>query len=209
MKTENRRKPTATRKEEIIRAVLKIVGRRGMAALTTTALAKEVGVTSGALFRHFHSRDEMLLETVRHAAERIARTFPDPNLPPLERLLALAQNRVRLLGADPGLAWFLRSEQAYLAIPEEGVEILRTIVARSRKFMLAALKEGVAGGEIRGDIDAETLLVPVVGTIHALIGMPGVHRSIARGADDVLDALATLLAPPGGARTISHSPMKE
>lgn len=189
------RKPGAERREEIARAVLRIVGERGLTALTTAAVAEEIGVTSGALFRHVASRDEMLEEAVRHAAARIEGTFPDPSLPPLDRLLGLAGNRVRLLASEPGLAWLLLSEQAFLTLPAEGVDRLRGLAERSGRYLLDALCEGVEKGAVRDDVEPETLLVIVKGAIHALVPMRGVHKGGARGADRVLDALRHLLAP--------------
>ncbi len=194
------RRPAAERREEIARAALRIAGERGLPALTTAALAAEVGLTTGALFRHFASVDEILLEAARYGVARIDETFPDPAAPPLERLLELARNRVRLLGGDPSLAWLVRSEQAHLALPEEGVALLRDLVKRSRAFLLAALRDGAAAGVIRDDVEPELLLVPVMGTIHTLIGMPGVHGAAARRRhalpERVLEALALVLAPP-------------
>jgi AcrR family transcriptional regulator len=170
------RKPTAERREEIVTAVLGIIGRRGLTSLTTSTLAAEVGVTSGALFRHFESRDDILREVVRHAVARIDRTFPDESLPPVERLFTLARNRIRLLGPDPGLAWLLRSQQAYLTLPEDAVDKLRVVARRSRRFLLKAIRDGAAEGSIRSDIPPEVLLVPVIGTIHTLIGTPGASQ---------------------------------
>jgi len=194
------RKPAADRREEIARAVLRIIGERGLTSLTTASLAAEVGVTTGALFRHFASLDEILSETVRYGVAKIENTFPDPALPPIDRILALARNRVRILGADPGLGWLLRSDQAYLTLPEDAVRRLRDVVRRTRQCLLRALREGAAAGSIRSDIEPEVLLVPVLGTIHAVIGMPGVHRQVPRGRqrnpERVLLALARLLAPP-------------
>lgn len=193
------RKPASVRREEIARAVLRIVGERGYPALTTATLAEEVGVTTGALFRHFASLEEILRETAAHAIARIEETFPDPSLPPMTRILELAKNRMRVLGPDPGLSWLLRSDQAPLVLPADAVETLRAVVARSRKFVLDAVREGVSDGSIRSDIEPEILVVPILGTIHALIGMSGVHRYATGGRtnvpDRVLDALATLLAP--------------
>jgi AcrR family transcriptional regulator len=191
------------RREEIARAVLRIIGERGLTSLTTSNLAAEVGLTSGALFRHFASQDEILRETTRHAVARIEATFPDEPLSPVDRLLALARNRVRVLGADPGLAWFLRSEQAALALPQDAAGLLRDLVIRSKKYLLAAIREGVADGSIRDDIDPEVLLVPVLGTIHTLIGMSGVQRTSSRrrpSTERVLAGLARLLARPGRGR---------
>ena len=197
------RKPSAVRREEIAVAALRIIGERGIASLTTTSLAAEVGVTSGALFRHFDSREAMLQEAAQHALARIEATFPDPTLSALERLLALARNRVRIVGADPGVAWVLRSEQAYLSLPADAVAQLQDLVKRSKRFVLTALKDGAAEGTIRTDIAPEILFVPVMGTIHALIGMAGIHATAGRTrgstAERVLAALMILLAPADGA----------
>jgi AcrR family transcriptional regulator len=197
------RKPTADRRQEIAQAVLRIIGERGLTSLTTAAIAAEIGVTNGALYRHFSSLDEILVETVRQGVVKIESTFPDPALPPIERLLALARSRVRLLGDDPGLVWLLRSEQAYLALPQDAVGLLRGIVRRSRAFVLGTLRDGATDGSIRDDIEPELLLVPVVATIHAVIGRSPAQRGRSRGSqpdpERVLLALARLLAPPGAA----------
>ncbi|MCZ7607931.1 MAG: TetR/AcrR family transcriptional regulator [Planctomycetota bacterium] len=191
------RKPSSERREEIVLAVLRIIGERGLTSLSTSSLAEEVGVTTGALFRHFHSREEILAEVVRHALARIEETFPGDSLPPLERLRQLAINRVRLLSENPGLSWLLRSEQAYLELPEASVELLRDAVKRSRRFLLDALREGAQRGEIRDDIEPELLLVPILGTIHALAGSPGLQRHSARDhqPDRIISALLQMLAP--------------
>lgn len=199
------RKSRVERREEIARAVLRIIGERGLTTLTTANLAAEVGVTSGALYRHFASLDEILIETVRFGVERIEASFPDPAAPPLERLSRLADARVRLLRRDRGLAWLLRSDQAYLVLPEEAVRSLRDIVRRSRGFLLEALSEGAGDGSIRRDIEPEILLVTVLGTIHALIGSgdprPAPDPGGAPRSDRVLSGLARLLRPQGDAGT--------
>jgi AcrR family transcriptional regulator len=194
------RRPTAERRTEIAEAALRIIGERGLTSLTTATLAAEVGVTSGALFRHFTSRDAILAESVRCAVERIEATFPDPALAPPERVLELARSRVRLLGSDPGLAWLLRSDQAYLTMPESAVTQLRDLVVRTRKYLFDAIRQGAADGTIRNDIEPEVLVLTVMGTIHALIGLTGLHRQAtsARRPDTerVLSGLARLVAPP-------------
>ncbi len=194
------RKPTSERREEIARAVLRIIGEQGLTSLTTTRLAQEVGFTSGALFRHFASLDEMLSEAARYGLARIEETFPDECLPPLDRLMELAKARVLLLGSDPGLAWLVRSEQARLTLPEPAVLLLQDLVTRSKQFILKALREAAEQGSVRADIEPEILMVPVMGTIHALIGMQGIHRcetdELGRAPQRVLAALVRLLEPP-------------
>lgn len=194
------RKPAAERREEILGAVCRIIGESGLSSLTTTVLAGRVGVTSGALFRHFASRDEILDGAVSYALARIGATYPDPALSPLERLLALGRNRIALFRAEPGIAWLLRSEEASLSLPPHAVARLREQVDRSGRYLLDTIREGVAEGTIRADIEPEHLRIIVMGTIHALAGMPGVHqearKSRRRDPEPVLAALERLIAAP-------------
>ncbi len=199
------RKSSAHRREEIAIAVLHIIGRRGLTSLTMYTLAKQIGVTSGALFRHFKTRDDILREVVRHGVAKIDQTFPDKSLPPLERLFTLARNRIELLGPDPGLAWLLRSEQAYLTLPKDAVDELRDVAQRSRRFLLKAIRDGAADGSIRSDIPPDVLLVPIIGTIHTLIGTPGaIQQSQSkqdRNTTRVLDALKRMIVTPGNVKS--------
>ncbi|MGD8412592.1 MAG: TetR/AcrR family transcriptional regulator [Candidatus Latescibacterota bacterium] len=199
------RKPGAERREEIFQAVFRIVGERGVTSLTTTALAEEIGVSTGALFRHFRSRDAILQEAVEYALVRIEETFPPAHLPPVERMLRLARNRVHLFESDPGLGWLVRSEQAYLTLPAGAVKRLRALVERSTDYIREAIRDGVAQGSIRSDIEPEALLIVVMGTVHALVGGSGMHRRSvrqrSRNRDRVLAALARLLSPDGARET--------
>jgi AcrR family transcriptional regulator len=204
------RKRAAERRQEIGEAVLRIAGREGVTALTTAKLAEEVALTTGALFRHFPTLDDVLREAVRLGLEKMESTFPDRSLPPLERISALARNRVAIFSRDPGLAWLVRSEQALLVLPKDAVASLQEFVSRSRRFLLDAIREGARQGVIRRDIEPEALLVSVAGTIHALVGMPGIHR-LARGSrsvapERVLSGLMRMLAPtPRGTRKVKRA----
>jgi AcrR family transcriptional regulator len=191
------RKPAAERREEIAEAALRLIGEGGTAAVTTTRLAEAVGVSSGAPFRHFGSLDAVLVAAIRLAAARIDETLPPPDLLPLERLECLAQARVALFAAEPGLAWLLRSDAALSTLPPEAVADLKGVVKRSRAFIRQALEEAVDQGLVRGDVPMPVLMLAFTSTVHALIGLPGLQalgsRSLTR--EDALEGLFRLLQP--------------
>ena len=176
MKIQTRKK-TVERKKEIVEAVLRIVGERGLTSLSTKTIAEEVGVTTGALFRHFTSLQEILREVTKFAISQIEETFPDDSLAPLERIKLLAKNRIMLLNSCNGLAWLLKSEQAFLTLPMDSVESLRSIMKQSKRFLLKSIKDGISEGSIRNDIDPEILIIPIMGTIHSMIVLPGMKNS--------------------------------
>jgi AcrR family transcriptional regulator len=171
------RKNTVERKKEIVDAVLRIIGERGLTSLSTKTIAEEVGVTTGALFRHFPSLQEILREVTRFAISQIEDTFPDESIAPLERIKLLAKNRIMLLNTCNGLAWLLKSEQAFLTLPMDSVESLRSMMKQSKRFLLKSIKDGISEGSIRNDIEPEILIVPIMGTIHSMIGMPRMKNS--------------------------------
>jgi len=187
------RKPADVRRREIADAVLQVIGEHGASALTASRIAEEVGVTSGALFRHFASLEEILDAAVDAGIERVEATFPAQDLPPTGRLRSLATARIELLAGNPGLTWLLMSDQVYLTVSAQSVARLRKLVRRSRAFLMDALREGMADGSLRSDISAESMLVVFTGTVHATIGAAGVHRT-RKPMRDVLDALFTLIS---------------
>jgi len=161
------RKRDGGRKSDIADAILKIASREGIGAFTMERLARELGVTSGALFRHFPSRTSMLNEAARLAVTRLEATFPPAPLPPLERLRQFLVARSRLAAEHGGIPQLVFSEQFGKALPPKGSRAVREIVLRTRDFVVEALREAAARGEVRQDLPAEELALTVIGTVFA------------------------------------------
>jgi AcrR family transcriptional regulator len=180
---------------EIADAALRIIGSRGITGLTTAALAAELGVSPGAPFRHFKSRAEILEAVARRIAGLIGTTFPDPGLPPLERLEGLFRARAEMLGKASGIARLIFSDQFTKALPPEAAVHIHGVVKQTRAFVLQALRDAAEGGLIRGDIPPEDLLVPVMGTLQHLgflAALPPGGRNFKR--PDPAHIVATLFA---------------
>ncbi len=160
-------KPSIGRRTEIADAILKIAGQEGIGALTMERLGREVGVTSGALFRHFPSRTAMLNEAAHRAVTLLETTFPPLALPPLDRVRQLVVARSILAAEHGGIPHLVFSEQFGRALPPKGARALRGIVLRTRDFLVEALREAGAREEVRRDIPAEDLALTVIGTIFA------------------------------------------
>jgi AcrR family transcriptional regulator len=57
--------PPANTREKLMRAAMDIVAADGFPAATTASIAERVGMAEGTLYRHFKSKDELLIETYR------------------------------------------------------------------------------------------------------------------------------------------------
>jgi AcrR family transcriptional regulator len=193
-----RRKTSPERRHEIAAAVLDLIGRRGASALTAATIADTVGVTSGALFKHFKTTDAMLEAAVDMALELARDCFPDEELAALERLQGLLLERVATIRKNPGLAWLLLSEQAYLTIPAPAIQRLRGLVRESRAYLVNALEQAIREGALRPDVPMETMLVLFTGAVHRLASTGDVHKKTAKPKNtpspaEVMDTLCHLL----------------
>lgn len=73
--TDVRDQTIPDRRREIIAVSARMFQERGYAGTTVRDIAREVGITSGSIFHHFGSKEEVLLQVVeeglRHATTRI------------------------------------------------------------------------------------------------------------------------------------------
>ena len=162
-----KRKADGSRRTDIADAILRVAGREGIGALTMERVGREVGVTSGALFRHFPSRAAMLNEAARRAVALLETTFPPADLAPLDRLRRFVTARARLATAHTGIPQLVFSEQFGKALPPRGALAVRGVVLRTRDFVVEALREAGARGEVRRDLSAEELALTLMGVIFA------------------------------------------
>lgn len=195
-----KRLSTELRQAELVDAALHIVATRGIAALSTRSLAEHVGLTSGALFRHFGSLDALLDAVVARVEGVLEATYPPAELPARERLVRFVEARSDAVGGRVGVLRLVLSDQFRLALPRRGSARLAACVEATRAFLVGALREGQADGTIRDDVEPEALALVVMGAIQmqalSIAGLPG----SARRPTNVGATLATLLSPAGRAR---------
>ena len=204
-----KRRPTGDRQADIADAVLRVAGREGIGALTMERLGREVGVTSGALFRHFPSRTAMLNEAARRAVALLETTFPPAELPPIERLRRFVVARSSVAAEHGGIPQLVFSEQFGKALPPKGARAVRDIVLRTRDFVVEALREAAARGEVRRDIRAEELALTLIGAIVARALFRALvddgHGKPRPDAEAAWNHLLLLLRPPEPAAVSSST----
>lgn len=196
------RRSTEDRQVELADAALRIIATRGIAALTTRSLAEEVGLTTGAIFRHFASLDAVLDAVSSRVEAVLEATYPPAELPPLERLDRFIEARSAAVGARVGIFRLLLSDQFVLALPEGSAARLRKAVQKTRGFVLACVRDGQRRGEVRADLDATALAVVALGALQMLVlatANPADHAAEARPVRAALRALLTPATPPPGA----------
>lgn len=72
------------KKFEVVRATVDVVAKQGLDKATTARIAKHAGVGEGTIYRHFNSKDELIVAAAGYTSEIIfaePRENYDPELP--------------------------------------------------------------------------------------------------------------------------------
>jgi AcrR family transcriptional regulator len=153
----------AATKARLLRAAIGIVARDGLAAATTAAIATEADVAEGTLYRHFESKDDLLIAAYREMKTEVfvnAGASVDVSLPPPERLKRLWMVIYRTYRADrDAFAFGQRFAESALA-DREGGESMRAI----GRMVSDLRKAGVASGDFKNlptDLLANLFLAPI------------------------------------------------
>jgi AcrR family transcriptional regulator len=189
-------RPRKAEDADVFAALVRVMQRRGPAELTLREIAREAGITAGALVQRFGSKRAMVLAHARHAAATgdvgLAASGP-PASSPLEELRSVTAMYAQL--ADSPRA-ALRN-LAYL-LSDLGDPVLRRHLLRlsrtARAWYEALLTDAVAAGEVRADADVRALARLVEVTLRGSFLNWAVYREGA-AADCLREDLDDMLRP--------------
>ncbi len=171
------RRSTEERKSEIVRAVISIIANDGLGRFTTAGIARAVGLSEGALFRHYPSKEAILLDVVNHLERSLGASAPPACDDPLAALRSFFLDRVALLRREPDLVRILFSTQLEQALGAELDGKIIRLKQSSIQFVLGCLTRARDQGVLREDLTNDALLWFVTGMLQALVAPPGAHRT--------------------------------
>ncbi len=150
------RVPGSIRRRQIAEATIRVVARTGVRGASTAKIAEEVGVSEATLYRHFASREEMILAAVDAWFDGI-RAFveasEDPNA--VQWLMNVMHAHLRHFGShDPDLSRVFLEFAA--AEPGEGVaDHMYRRQAEAHERLVKIVEAGRRQGRIRADVDPD------------------------------------------------------
>ena len=141
------------RRRQIIAAALELVSENGVRGATLNRIAGRVGITTPALYGHFASRKEILLEVMDTVFEEVRELHNSAKHPDaVERLREIGIGHTRLVSSEDG---FVRAFFEFIAAPPD--EELRESMGEKELLLIQDLadiaKEGQLKGTIRQDLD--------------------------------------------------------
>ena len=163
------RRPTSVRRLEIIEAARLLITERGIQSLTIGNLARAVGVSEGAIYRHFSGKKRIIAGVIEDIDYKLARRMdlidgdPDAGLARLEQALRTHAAPSTTTGVS-----FLVISEVLMNGDEELRKLMQAAINRHLETIEAHLKIGALKGEVRADVDVKAAAVHFYGLIQAV-----------------------------------------
>ena len=171
MNRRSKNLPAEERRAVTVEAVVTLAASKNPSEITTAAIARQMHLTQGALFRHFPNKEaiwqavmewvaERLLARIDHAAQGIES--------PLAAMQAMFMSHVEFVVEHPGVPRMLFGElQRTESTPTK--RMVQTLLQRYGERLHRYIEQGKARGELSVNLDNEAAAMLFIGTIQGLV----------------------------------------
>ena len=164
---------TTVRQRQIVDAARKVIIKYGSEHVTVKKIAKEVGISETAIYRHFKSKKDVLSLLTDHMEESLVGDITGARAEgrtPLEILDGALKRHLSAVEQRRGISFQVIAEIISLGDKKLNRKISQAI-DRYVGCLEDLLAEGVKSGEVREDIDLEAAATALFGIIQGLVNI--------------------------------------
>lgn len=163
--------PAEERRAATVEAMVELAAEQNPSEITTAAIAEQMGLSHGALFRHFRSKEAILEAVMTWVSERLlarvdraAAGAPSP----LAALEAVFMTHIDFVARHPGVPRMLFGE---LQRPDERLprRMAKTLLQHYGQRIEVLLVDGKAAGELDPGLDVEAAVLGFTGSVQGLV----------------------------------------
>lgn len=165
------KQPTEARRASLIAAALALAAERSPAEVTTADLARAVGITQGAVFRHFENKEAIWLAAIDQAHQTLLarlRVAADAQAQPLPALQAVFQAHVQFVVEHPGVPRVIFQELQHAQETPLKARV-RQLMQDYRALLGALLQRARAAGQVAPGVDLQAAAVLFIGSVQGLV----------------------------------------
>ena len=165
------RLPTQARQAEIVNAALRLAQTTSPATITTTDLAQAMGLSQGALFKHFASKDAIWLAVMEWVTENLlgeleaAATSTDQPIRALQNVFDAHVNFVVNHSGVPRVIFHELQAAADSPLKQQ----VRRLMQSYRQLLVRLLGTAVQRGEAPAGLDTAAAATLFMGIVQGLV----------------------------------------
>lgn len=163
--------PAEERRAVTVEAVVALAAKQNPSEITTTAIAKHMGVTQGALFKHFPNKDAILQAVMGWVSERLLSRLDkaaQSQSSPVAAIEAMFIAHVQFVTEHPGVPRMLFGElqRAEQTLPKQMVQ---TLVRKYGDRLHRLIEEAKTAGELPETLDTDASITLLIGMTQGLV----------------------------------------
>lgn len=171
MSEHPRHLPADERRAATVEAVIDLAAEQNPSDITTTAIARRMGLTQGALFRHFPTKEAILEAVITWVADRLLARVDHAAQDagsPMKALEAVFMTHIEFVSQRPGVPRMIFGE---LQRPGDSLAktLVRNLVKHYGERIRALIEAGKACGELDAALDTDAAVVLFIGSIQGLV----------------------------------------
>jgi AcrR family transcriptional regulator len=159
------------RQAEIIEKSIDLIAEKGIQGLTIKNLSKRIGISEPAIYRHFESKNEIilaLLNTFNDMSQMFSSMMQTFEGTALEKIRFMFTKMIEIFIENPSMVAVIFSEELFKNedILNDKVKIIQN---RNQETVENILEQGKINKDIRNDVDTKYLAVLVMGALRFLV----------------------------------------
>lgn len=163
--------PLTERQKEIVVTSGRLISQSGISSLTIKNIAREMGFTESAVYRHFSSKDQIVLSMLYHLmaemevrdAEILAKYAPA-----LEKIAQIFLEQLGYFQNNPHFTGVVFPDGLLDESSEINAAILQ-MMATKKKYLVPLITEGQFQKQLRDDITCEEIAHILMGSFRLLV----------------------------------------
>ncbi|WP_221033019.1 TetR/AcrR family transcriptional regulator [Actomonas aquatica] len=166
----SRHLPADERRALTVSAVIDLAARRNPEEITTAAIAAEMQLTQGALFRHFPTKEALWQSVMAWVAEQLLATLDKANTPgaALATLEAMFLAHLQFVARHPGVPRLIFAELQRAEDTAAKIAV-RSLLGAYATRIRAVIERGQANAEIDPSLNPVVIAPVFIGTIQGLV----------------------------------------
>ena len=189
--------------QEILAQAAQVFSERGYAGTSMADLMRATGLSKGAIYNHFSSKDDLAVQSFNYAMAQVRERFRvclQDRRNAIDRLLAVIDlfrslvDEPLFIGACPILSLSIEVDDTHPELRDHA----RAAMSDWRFFITRTIEKGVERGEIRADVETETAATILMATLEGALMLTKLYadtRYTHRAADHLRHYLETELRP--------------
>ena len=171
MESRTRNLPADERRLVTVEAVVELARSQNPGDITTAAIAKQMNLTQGALFRHFPSKEAIWQAVMEWVAERLLKRIDQAAEgidSPVAAMQAMFMSHVEFVIEHPGVPRMMFGElQRAEATPAK--RMVQTLLHSYGKRLQDLIERGKSLGELAPDLESGPAATMFIGMIQGLV----------------------------------------